>query len=77
MARHQQRFVAAILLAMITMTAHSEVLRCVSTTPGGLEFTLDIVVPQDFNLTFTTTDKKGRFNSIIYEQPRKHRRRNY
>lgn len=67
MKRHQQQFVAAILLALtITTTAHSEALRCAGTTPGGLEFTLDIVVPQDFNLTLTTTDKNGRFNSIIY-----------
>jgi len=58
-----------MLLAVVSssaMTAHSEVLRCVTTTAGGLELTLNIIVPQDFNLTLTTTDKKGRFNSIIY-----------
>lgn len=64
-----RRVILMTLLAVVSssaMTAHSEVLRCVSTTPGGLELTLDIVVPKDFNLTLTTTDKKGRLNSIIY-----------
>jgi hypothetical protein len=64
-----RRVILMMLLAVVSstaMTAHSEVLRCVCTTLGGLEFTLDIVVPEDFNLTLTTTDKKGRFNSMIY-----------
>lgn len=58
-----------MLLAVVSssaMTVHSEVLRCVTTTPGGLELTLNIVLPQDFNLTLTTTDKEGRLNSVIY-----------